>query len=429
MKIAILGVGTVGKGVLDVLINNQKIIAARAGENIIPVAGLVRDLDKAKRALSGYDLNAFKLSTNANELLTRDDIDVFVELMGGVEFPKEIISELLKRKKPVVTANKALLAYHRSELEMLAGDTPFGFEASVAGGIPIIKALREGLAANHIEQITGILNGTSNYILTNMMKDSLAFKDALKSAQDLGYAEADPSFDIGGFDAAHKLLILASIAYKLNAKPNDILIEGIEKITSDDIYFASEFGYAIKLLAIAKKSAENLELRVHPALLEKNKMIAKVDGVMNAISVYGDCVGESMYYGAGAGAKPTASAVISDLIDIARKIKSPMLGYKDASLQSGLNLVKADDLMSKFYLRLRVHDELGVIAKITNILSQNELSIDSFLQKPNSSKADTTVYFTTHTCKQANVLKSLELIERENFVVQKPFMIRIEKWA
>lgn len=427
MKIAILGLGTVGKGVLDVLVNNQKIITARAGEQIIPVAALVRDLAKAKEAIKAYDLANFKLSTNSDEILMRDDIDVFVELIGGVDLPRELISTLLKRKKPVVTANKALLAYHRSELEMLAKDTPFGFEASVAGGIPIIKALREGLSANHIEQITGILNGTSNYILTNMMKDGLAFKDALLSAQKLGYAEADPSFDIGGFDAAHKLLILASIAYKLNAKPDDILIEGIENISSDDIYFAQEFGYAIKLLAIAKKSAQSLELRVHPALLEHSKMIAKVDGVMNAVSVWGDCVGESMYYGAGAGAKPTASAVISDLIDIARKIKSPMLGYKDTSLQSGLSLVKSDDLMSKFYLRLRVHDELGVIAKITNIMSQNELSIDSFLQKPNSSKADTTVYFTTHTCKQANVLKSLELIGRENFVVSKPFMIRIEK--
>jgi len=427
MKIAILGLGTVGKGVLDVLVNNQKIITARAGEQIIPVAALVRDLAKAKEAIKTYDLANFKLSTNADEILMRDDIDVFVELIGGVDLPRELISTLLKRKKPVVTANKALLAYHRSELEMLAKDTPFGFEASVAGGIPIIKALREGLSANHIEQITGILNGTSNYILTNMMKDGLAFKDALLSAQKLGYAEADPSFDIGGFDAAHKLLILASIAYKLNAKPDDILIEGIENISSDDIYFAQEFGYAIKLLAIAKKSAQSLELRVHPALLEHSKMIAKVDGVMNAVSVWGDCVGESMYYGAGAGAKPTASAVISDLIDIARKIKSPMLGYKDTNLQSGLSLVKSDDLMSKFYLRLRVHDELGVIAKITNIMSQNELSIDSFLQKPNSSKADTTVYFTTHTCKQANVLKSLELIGRENFVVSKPFMIRIEK--
>lgn len=427
MKIAILGLGTVGKGVLDVLVNNQKIITARAGEQIIPVAALVRDLAKAKEAIKAYDLANFKLSTNVDEILMRDDIDVFVELIGGVDLPRELISTLLKRKKPVVTANKALLAYHRSELEMLAKDTPFGFEASVAGGIPIIKALREGLSANHIEQITGILNGTSNYILTNMMKDGLAFKDTLLSAQKLGYAEADPSFDIGGFDAAHKLLILASIAYKLNAKPDDILIEGIENISSDDIYFAQEFGYAIKLLAIAKKSAQSLELRVHPALLEHSKMIAKVDGVMNAVSVWGDCVGESMYYGAGAGAKPTASAVISDLIDIARKIKSPMLGYKDTNLQSGLSLVKSDDLMSKFYLRLRVHDELGVIAKITNIMSQNELSIDSFLQKPNSSKADTTVYFTTHTCKQANVLKSLELIGRENFVVSKPFMIRIEK--
>ena len=428
MKIAVMGVGTVGGGVLEVLAQNKDIIAARAGEQITPVAVLVRDKSKfLENSENSKIIKSLKVYDNFDELIKDDEIDVFVELIGGVEIPYKYITKLLELKKPIVTANKALLAYHRSEIEALAGDTPFGFEASVAGGIPIIKALREGLAANNITQITGILNGTSNYILTNMMNKGLPFDEVLKTAQELGYAEADPTFDVCGFDAAHKLLILASIAYKLNAKPEDILIEGIKDISKEDIYFANEFDYAIKLLAIAKKNGNNLELRVHPALLSKDKMIAKVDGVMNAISVGGDLVGESLYYGAGAGSKATASAVISDLIDIARKIKTPMLGYKDKGLDSGLKLLKSDEIESKFYLRLKVRDELGVIAKITNIMSENSISIDSFLQKPNGERGDTTIFFTTHTCKSADMNKTILMIKALDFVVGEPFVIRIEK--
>lgn len=422
MKVAILGVGTVGSGVLEVLEQNASIIAARAGESITPVAALVRDKSKARE-----NLKHLKIYDDFDELIANDDIDVFVELIGGVDLPYKMIKKLLEKGKAVVTANKALLAYHRSELESLANKTPFGFEASVAGGIPVIKALKEGLAANHINSITGILNGTCNYILTNMMNKGLAFDDVLKTAQELGYAEADPTFDVGGFDAAHKLLILASIAYKLDAKPDDILIEGISKISAEDIYFASEFGYTIKLLAVAKKHENNLELRVHPALLSKDKMIAKVDGVMNAISVDGDLVGESLYYGAGAGGRATASAVVSDLIDIARKIKTPMLGYKDKALDSGLKLLKSDEISSKFYLRLKVRDELGVIAKITNIMSANGVSIDSFLQKPNGDRGETTIYFTTHTCKSSEMNAVRQAIKELNFVVGELFVMRIEK--
>lgn len=422
MKVAILGVGTVGGGVLEVLEQNASIIAARAGESITPVAVLVRDKSKAKE-----NVKHLKIYDDFDELIANDEIDVFVELIGGVDLPYRMIKKLLNKGKAVVTANKALLAYHRSELESLAGETPFGFEASVAGGIPIIKALREGLAANHINSITGILNGTCNYILTNMMNKGLAFDEVLKTAQELGYAEADPTFDVGGFDAAHKLLILASIAYKLDAKPDDILIEGISDISAEDIYFASEFGYTIKLLAVAKRNENNLELRVHPALLSKDKMIAKVDGVMNAISVVGDLVGESLYYGAGAGSRATASAVVSDLIDIARKIKTPMLGYKDKGLDSGLKLLKKDEISSKFYLRLKVRDELGVIANITNIMSANGVSIDSFLQKPNGDRGETTIYFTTHTCKSSEMNAVRGAIKELNFVVGEPFVIRIEK--
>ncbi|WP_297942803.1 homoserine dehydrogenase [uncultured Campylobacter sp.] len=421
MKVAILGVGTVGSEVANILIKNKDIILARAGVSIEPVIGLVRDTSK-KRDVQ------IPLSSDAGSIIERDDIDVFVELMGGVEKPYEIVSEILKRKKAVVTANKALLAYHRYKLQTLAGDTPFGFEASVAGGIPIIKTLREGLSANRIEKIIGIVNGTSNFILTNMMQKNEKFEDALKQAQELGYAEADPSFDIGGFDAAHKLLILASIAYGVHGDPEDILIEGIEEITQEDIYFAREFDFIIKLLAVAKRASDNkVELRVHPALISKDQMLSKVDGVMNGVSIYGDCVGESMYYGPGAGGSATASAVISDLIDIARDNKNPMLGYKILPSENFMQILPSEQIRTKYYFRLRVRDEKGVLAKLTNIMSLNDLSIDSFLQKPKlKTDEEVTLFFTTHTCCEKDIKRAISVIGGENFITQKPFMIRIE---
>ncbi len=421
MKVAILGVGTVGSEVANILIKNKDIILARAGVSIEPVIGLVRDTSK-KRGVQ------IPLSSDVQSIIERDDIDVFVELMGGVEKPYEIVSEILKRKKAVVTANKALLAYHRYKLQTLAGDTPFGFEASVAGGIPIIKTLREGLSANRIEKIIGIVNGTSNFILTNMMQKNEKFEDALKRAQELGYAEADPSFDIGGFDAAHKLLILASIAYGVHGDPEDILIEGIEEITQEDIYFAREFDFIIKLLAVAKRASDNkVELRVHPALISKDQMLSKVDGVMNGVSIYGDCVGESMYYGPGAGGSATASAVISDLIDIARDNKNPMLGYKILPSENFMQILPSEQIRTKYYFRLRVRDEKGVLAKLTNIMSLNDLSIDSFLQKPKlKTDEEVTLFFTTHTCCEKNIKRAISVIGGENFITQKPFMIRIE---
>lgn len=421
MRVAILGLGTVGSEVANILIKNQNLILARAGVSITPVIGVVRDVNK-------YKNSQITVTDDLDGVLKRDDIDVFVELMGGIKKPYEIISKILKKKKAVVTANKALLAYHRNELEALAGDTPFGYEASVAGGIPIIKALREGLSANHIEKIIGIMNGTSNYILTNMMQNGLQFDEALKEAQRLGYAESDPTFDIGGFDTAHKLLILSSIAYFVHAKPEDILIRGINDITNEDIYFANEFDYAIKLLAIAKRNENAVELRVHPALIKKDKMIAKVDGIMNAISVVGDAVGESLFYGAGAGGKATASAVISDLIDIAREIKNPMLGYKAPLEISPLSLISPSKFKTKYYIRLKVDDRVGVLAKIANLMSLNNLSIDSFLQKPRSfGEICSILYFTTHTCLEADMSKVVLLLEKENFIKDRPFLIRIEE--
>ena len=420
MNIAILGVGTVGEAVAKILLQNKKLIAARCGEEIVPLVGVVRNLNKKRDV-------AIPLTDDIDSVIKRDDIDVFVELMGGVKEPFRVVSKILERKKAVVTANKALLAYHRYALQNLAQNTPFGFEASVAGGIPIIRALREGLSANHILSINGILNGTSNYILTSMMSKGSNFADALKKAQELGYAEADPTFDVGGFDAAHKLLILASIAYGVHGNPEDILIEGIEGITPEDIFFANDFEYVIKLLAIAKKTGDKVELRVHPALVPKDKMIAKTDGVTNAVSVVGDAVGETMFYGPGAGGPATASSVISDLIDIARDGKSPMLGYKAPFEINALGLLDPSEIRTKYYFRLRVEDKVGVLAKITNLMSENNLSIDSLLQKPKDESPYATLFFTTHTSVEKDVRRTMEILQEQEFVKEKPFMMRIEE--
>lgn len=418
MNVAILGVGTVGKEVVNVLLNNKKTIFARCGTQIQPVIGLVRNTAKHKNS-------QIPLTNDISEILNRNDIDVYVELMGGIDEPYKIIKEILKKSKPVVSANKAMLAYHRCELERIAKKGAFCFEASVAGGIPIIKALSEGLSANNINKIVGILNGTSNYILTNMMQNSQNFAEILKKAQDLGYAESDPSFDIGGFDAAHKLLILASIAYSLHAKPDEILIEGIENITLDDIFFAKEFDYTIKLIAIAKKSPNGIELRVHPALIDANSMIAKVNGVMNGVSVFGDIVGETMYYGPGAGGMATASAVVADLIDIARHTKKPMLGYVNSSFKQ--NLLKSDEIQTKYYFRLKVDDNIGILAKITALMSENNISIYSFLQKPKSNDEKfSTLYFTTHKSYEKDAKNFLKLLQNQSYVKNSPFMLRIE---
>lgn len=420
MNIAILGVGTVGEAVAKILLQNKKLIAARCGEEIVPLVGVVRNLSKKRDV-------AIPLTDDMDSILEREDIDVFVELMGGVKEPFRVVSKILERKKAVVTANKALLAYHRYALQNLAQNTPFGFEASVAGGIPIIRALREGLSANHILSINGILNGTSNYILTSMMSKGSNFADALKKAQELGYAEADPTFDVGGFDAAHKLLILASIAYGVHGNPEDILIEGIEGITPEDIFFANDFEYVIKLLAIAKKTGDKVELRVHPALVPKDKMIAKTGGVTNAVSVVGDAVGETMFYGPGAGGPATASSVISDLIDIARDGKSPMLGYKAPFEINALKLLDPSEIRTKYYFRLRVEDKVGVLAKITNLMSENNLSIDSLLQKPKDESPYATLFFTTHTSVEKDVRRTMEILQEQEFVKEKPFMMRIEE--
>jgi len=421
IKVGIIGVGTVGSSVVRILEKNRDIITARAGKKIIPVLGVVKNLDKDR----GLNI---PLSSDVDDILNDGSIDVVVELMGGVDDAFEVVKKALAKGKAVVTANKAMLAYHRYELQQSANRQAIGFEASVAGGIPIIKALREGLSANHIESIKGIMNGTCNYMLTKMMSDGVEFDEILKEAQELGYAEADPSFDVGGFDAAHKLLILASIAYGIDAKPEDILIEGIEEINSEDIFFANEFGYNIKLLTIAKKSGDSVELRVHPALIHKNEMIAKVDGVMNGVSVVGDCVGETMYYGPGAGGDATASSVIADIIDIVRNgSSSPMLGFKKILENDVLRLKNPDEIFTKYYVRVEVEDRIGVLSGISNILGEHNISISSFLQKQSKNEKNATLLFSTHRCFEKDIQNAIKEINRCDFVRKKSAMIRIEE--
>ena len=419
LKVGIIGVGTVGTSVANILRDNKNIIAARAGVVIEPVLGVVSNLNKDRNV-------DIKLTDNIYDVLNDDSIDVIVELMGGIEKPYEIIKKALLKGKAVVTANKALLAYHRYELQELAGDIPFEFEAAVAGGIPIINALRDGLSANHIISIQGIMNGTSNYMLTRMINDGISYDAILKEAQDLGYAETDPTFDVGGFDAAHKLLILGSIAYGIDVKPEEILIEGIQNITKADIDFAKEFEYSIKILGIAKKVGTQIELRVHPVLIPEDQMIAKVDGVMNGISVVGDKVGETMFYGAGAGGDATASAVIANIIDIARRGKgSPMLGFENQPGEK-ISLMSKDNIQTKYYLRLEVADKSGTLARIATILGDNSISVEAMLQKPlKNGRAN--LLLTTHTCVERDILKAINDLENSGVVLIKPAMIRIEE--
>ncbi len=418
-KIGILGVGTVGASVANILSANADIIEARAGKKIVVKSGVVRNLNRDR----GVDI---KLSNNPMDIIDDPEIDIVVELMGGIEEPYKLVKKALKKGKAVVTANKALLAYHRYELQELAGKIPLMYEASTAGGIPIIGALKNGLTANHIESIQGIMNGTTNYMLSKMIKEGANYDEVLKEAQKLGYAEADPTFDVGGFDASHKLLILASLAYGIDAQPEDILIEGIENINQTDVAFAKDFGYEIKLLGIAKKVEEGVELRVHPTMISSDSMLAKVGGVMNAVSVVGDKVGETMYYGAGAGGDATASAVIADIVDIVRGNTGPMLGYK-RGLEGGFELLPEEDIVTNYYLRMEVDDKSGVLAQITDKLGKFDISIETMLQKNHKNESRVKLLFTTHKCTEAMIQEAMLNLKRLDCVYGEIAMIRIEK--
>lgn len=420
LNIGIIGVGVVGSAVVRILHTNQALIATHAGREISIKKAIVRDIPKARSLLNGIDV---PLSTNIDEIFTDSHIDVVVELMGGVELASQIAHQALQSGKAFVTANKAMLAYHRYELASYG--IPIGFEASVCGGIPIILALKNGLSANHILAIRGILNGTSNYILTQMSQENQSFETALKSAQELGYAESNPTLDISGGDAGHKLLILASLAFGIKALPEDILIEGIEGIMPDDMEFAKEFGYVIKLLGIAKKDGDFVELRVHPTMINKESMIGKVDGVMNGISVMGDCVGESMYYGAGAGGEATASSVISDIIAIARgDICAQEILNKP--LEGILKLKSIAEIYSRYYIRLYALDKPGVLGLVSQILGKHNVSIKAFLQKETSQKNVAKMLFSTHHCYEKEIKAALDEIENLDSIMQKPYKMRIE---
>ncbi len=425
LVLGMVGFGVVGSSVLKAILANGEIINARAGKQIVLKTIIVRDEMKARKKLNELNANV-ALSTNVDEILQDSEIDVVIELMGGVEFAYTIAQRALKAKKAFITANKAMLAYHRSDIAPLASGLPVGFEASVCGGIPIIRVLKDGLSANHILAIRGILNGTSNYILTQMQQFGKNFATALKEAQNLGYAEADPSLDINGGDAGHKLLILASLAYGIHAMPEDILIEGIADITPDDMEFANEFGYVIKLLGIAKKQNDEVELRVHPSMIKKESMISKVDGVMNGISVIGDYVGESMYYGAGAGGEATASSVISDIIAIARGESAAMLGFSRPLEEGKLKLKDKGEIHSRYYIRLYVRDKPGVLGEVAQILGRHNISIGAFLQKETDKKNIATMLFSTHHCFEREINHALCELENIESITQKPFKMRLE---
>ncbi|MDO8419787.1 MAG: homoserine dehydrogenase [Rubrivivax sp.] len=385
IQVGLLGIGTVGSGTFRVLQRNQEEIRRRAGRGI--VITMVADLDTERaRAVVG---DQAQVVADARQVIANPAIDIVIELIGGYGIARSLVLEAIRQGKHVVTANKALLAVHGSEIfaAARAQGVIVAFEAAVAGGIPIIKALREGLTANRIEWVAGIINGTTNFILSEMRSKGLDFAAALTQAQALGYAEADPTFDIEGIDAAHKATIMSAIAFGVPVQFDKAYVEGISALQAVDIRYAEQLGYRIKLLGITKRTRQGIELRVHPTLVPKDRLIANVEGAMNAVVVQGDAVGTTLYYGKGAGAEPTASAVIADLVDITRlhtadpDHRVPHLAFQPGSLQD-TPILPIDAVVTAFYLRLVVADKTGVLARITGILAENDISIDAVLQRP-----------------------------------------------
>ena len=384
IQVGLLGIGTVGSGTFNVLQRNQEEIRRRAGRGI--QITMVADLDVARaRAVVGEGVTAV---SDAREVIANPDIDIVIELIGGYGIAKALVMEAISAGKHVVTANKALLAVHGTEIFAAASarGVIVAFEAAVAGGIPIIKALREGLSANHIEWIAGIINGTTNFILSEMRDKGLDFEVVLKEAQRLGYAEADPTFDIEGVDAAHKATIMSAIAFGIPVQFDKAHVEGITKLSATDIRYAEQLGYRIKLLGITKRAPKGIELRVHPSLVPAKRLLANVEGAMNAVVVHGDAVGTTLYYGKGAGSEPTASAVIADLVDVTRlhtadpHHRVPHLAFQPDAM-SDLPVLPMSEVVTSYYLRMRVADEAGVLAKVTGVLALNGISIDAVLQR------------------------------------------------
>lgn len=404
INVGLIGIGTVGGGTWTVLKRNADEIARRAGRPIRITAVADKNVELAKQITGGEA----RITDDAFSLVADPEIDIIVELIGGYGVAKELVMKAIANGKHVVTANKALLAVHGTEIFNAAQEkgVMVAFEAAVAGGIPVIKALREGLSANRIEWAAGIINGTTNFILSEMRDKGLSFDDVLKEAQRLGYAEADPTFDIEGVDAAHKATLIASIAFGIPVQFDKAYIEGITKLEASDIKYAEQLGYRIKLLGIAKRRENGIELRVHPTLIPAKRLIANVEGAMNAVLVKGDAVGATMYYGKGAGAEPTASAVIADLVDVTRLATAdaahrvPHLAFQPDAM-SNLPILPMSEIETGYYLRLRVEDKPGVLADVTRILADQGISIDAMLQRePEEGEGETDIIILTHVCKE-----------------------------
>ena len=425
MNIGLLGIGTVGGGVFELLKSNMNEIQRKTATDIKIVAVADKDITRAKEIVDA----SIEVTDDPFKLVSDKNIDVIVELIGGTTIAKELVVKAIENKKHVVTANKALLANFGNELFALAkkNNVILAFEASVAGGIPILKSIKEGLAANKIEWVAGIINGTTNFILTQMREKGVTFAQGLSEAQTLGYAEADPTFDIEGIDAAHKLTILAALSFGIPMSFKDVYVEGIKALEQKDIQYAEELGYRIKLLGIAKKRDKGIELRVHPTLIPEKRLIANVNGVMNAVVVKGNMIGPTLYYGAGAGGLQTASSVVADLIDISRSSNVPLLGFEDAEINT-IPIYSIDDAISAYYLRIRVSDKPGVLAEITKLFGDKKISIDAMLQKePNEQESEADIVILSHLAVEKNINAIIHSIELMPATIGKVIKIRLEE--
>jgi homoserine dehydrogenase len=431
INVGLLGIGTVGGGTFTVLQRNAEEITRRAGRPIRITVVADKNVELAKKVTGG----ACRVTDDAFSVVADPEVDIVIELIGGYGVAKELVLKAIANGKHVVTANKALLATHGNEIFKAAQDkgVMVAFEAAVAGGIPIIKALREGLTANRIEWIAGIINGTTNFILSEMRDKGLSFDTVLKEAQRLGYAEADPTFDIEGVDAAHKITILSALAFGIPMQFDKAYIEGISKLDATDIKYAEQLGYRIKLLGITKRTPEGVELRVHPTLIPAKRLIANVEGAMNAVVVQGDAVGATLYYGKGAGAEPTASAVIADLVDVTRMATSdplnrvPHLAFQPNAM-ADLKVLPMDDVITSYYLRLRVQDKPGVLADITRILADEQISIDAVIQKePGEGEDQTDLIMLTHQTREKRIKAAIAKIEALGVVAGKVTKLRLEE--
>lgn len=431
INVGLLGLGTVGGGTLTVLRRNAQEITRRAGREIRVTHAAVRDVDKARAKFPHPEL---VITQDALSVVRHPEIDIVVELIGGIEPALGLVMEAIAHGKHVVTANKALIAKHGNEIfaAAQARGVMVAFEAAVGGGIPIIKAIREGLTANRIEWVAGIINGTTNFILSEMRDKGLPFADVLAEAQRLGYAEADPSFDIEGIDAAHKLTILSAIAFGIPMQFDKAYTEGISRLTKEDIRYAEQLGYRIKLLGITKRTPRGIELRVHPTLIPARRLIANVEGVMNAILVKGDAVGATLYYGRGAGSEPTASAVVADLVDVTRMATAdpenrvPHLAFQPDALSSE-PVLPMGEVRTAYYLRMRAFDRPGVLADITRILADLEISIDAMVQKePEEGENQVDIIMLTHETLEKYILEAIGRIEALPTIAGSVTRLRLE---